>query len=67
MKQAKRDQFMLDSLVKEVKGIAEGNILSKLTESEAAKRLAIGTKVGKYHQNALKMRGLTVEEFRNIK
>ena len=34
--------------MKEMKSFAEDNILSKLSESEAAKRLAIGTKTGKY-------------------
>jgi hypothetical protein len=40
-------------LVKEIKAFAEENILEKLTEVEAAKRLAIGTKLGKYHGKAI--------------
>lgn len=37
--------------------------MSKLTQEEAAKRLAIGTKVGKYHSIAIKLRGITVKDY----
>jgi len=43
----------------------EENILGKLSEVEAAKRLAIGTKMGKYHGTAMKIRGITVQDYTN--
>jgi hypothetical protein len=39
-------------------------MLSSLTPEEAAKRLAIGTKVGKYHKTALRFCGISVEDYR---
>jgi hypothetical protein len=51
------------TLLREIRSFTEFELLSKLTEEEAAKRLAIGTVVGKYHKEALKCRGLTVEDF----
>lgn len=53
----------INTLLKEIKSYSEDTILSKLTEQEAAKRLAIGTTVGKYHTVAMKLKGLTVEYF----
>jgi hypothetical protein len=46
-----------------MRNIAESELLSKLTEEEAAKRLAIGTVVGKYHNSALKLKGISVEDY----
>ena len=43
------------------------NILGKLSESEAAKRLAIGTKIGKYHDKAMQIKGLSVDDFNQAK
>lgn len=49
-----------NELVREIRKYAESEIISKLTQEEAAKRLAIGTKVGKYHNVAMKLKGITV-------
>ena len=49
-----------NELVREIRKYAESEIISKLSQEEAAKRLAIGTKVGKYHSVAMKLRGITV-------
>ncbi len=51
----------INILIKEIKSFSEDTLLSQLTEIEAAKRLAIGTKVGKYHSTAMKIKGLSVE------
>lgn len=53
----------LQQLVNEIKSLAQENILSKLSEQEAAKRIAIGTSVGKYHKIALQMRGISVKDY----
>ena len=37
--------------------------MKNLTPEEAAKRLAIGTQVGAYHNKAVQIRGLTVDEY----
>jgi hypothetical protein len=39
----------IEALLKELKRISDNELISNLSESEAAKRLAIGTKVGKFH------------------
>lgn len=57
----------MNFLIKEIKSFSEENLLSKLSEQEAAKRLAIGTKVGKYHSKAMELRGLSVEDYMKIK
>ena len=57
----------LNLLIKEIKSFSEENLLSKLSEQEAAKRLAIGTKVGKYHSKAIDLRGISVEDYVKIK
>jgi hypothetical protein len=53
----------LNIILREIRSFSELELLTKLTEEEAAKRLAIGTVVGKYHKVALKYRGLSVESF----
>ena len=40
---------------------------SQLNEYEAAKRIAIGTITGKYHQKALALKGITSKDFQVIK
>lgn len=42
-------------------------MLDGLSDSEAAKRLAIGTKVGKYHEKAMEKAGLSVEDFKKAR
>jgi len=51
----------------EIKLLAEGKSPSELNEYEAAKRIGIGTIVGKYHQKALALKGITVEDFKQIR
>lgn len=53
----------LAQLIKELKNLSQDNILTNLSEVEAAKRLAIGTKVGKYHQQAMKIKGISVQDY----
>ena len=68
MKRSGNDLFNdLNTLIKEFKSFSEENLLSKLTEQEAAKRLAIGTKVGKYHSKAVELRGISVDDYMRIK
>lgn len=43
--------------------MSEKNILENLSETEAAKRLAIGTQMGRYHNKALEMRGISVDDY----
>lgn len=47
--------------------IAKGSGIGQLSEFEAAKRMAIGTITGKYHQKALALKGITVKDFQVIK
>lgn len=54
-------------LIKEIKAFSEENLLSKLSQSEAAKRLAIGTKTGKYHSKAMNLRGISVDDYAKIR
>jgi hypothetical protein len=49
--------------LKEIGGLTEGDFLSKPSAEEAGKRLAIGTKVGKYPNKAIEFRGLSVDDF----
>lgn len=68
MKRTGKDLLQdLNLLIKEIKSFSEENLLSKLSEQEAAKRLAIGTKIGKYHSKAMDLRGITVEDYAKIK
>ena len=53
--------------VEELTVIAKGVGLGKLNEYEAAKRIGIGTITGKYHQKALALKGITVNDFIEIK
>ncbi len=39
----------------------------ELNEWEAAKRLGIGTIIGKYHQRALALKGFTVQMFQKLR
>lgn len=47
--------------------ISKGSGIGQLNEYEAAKRMAIGTITGKYHQKALALKGITVKDFQIIK
>lgn len=57
----------LNIILREIRTFTEFELLIKLNEEEAAKRLAIGTVVGKYHKVALKYRGLSVESFQQAR
>jgi len=51
----------------DVKLLAEGKSPKELNEYDAAKRIGIGTIVGKYHQKALALKGITVDEFKVLR
>ena len=51
----------------DVKLLAEGKSPKELSEYDAAKRIGIGTIVGKYHQKALALKGITVDEFKVLR
>ena len=51
----------------ELEIIAKGSGIGQLNEYEAAKRIAIGTITGKYHQKALALKGITSKDFQVIK
>ena len=50
----------------EVQSIAKGVNPQALNEYDAAKRIGIGTITGKYHQKALALKGITVNDFKLI-
>lgn len=58
-----RENHELSRLLKELKTLAEGDILSDLSDADLAQRLAIGTKEGKHHQRALRWKGVSQAEF----
>lgn len=51
----------------EVEVLAKGLSPKFLDEYEAAKRINIGTIIGKYHQKALALKGITIEDFIKIR
>lgn len=51
----------------DVKLMAQGKQVSDLNEYDAAKRIGLGTIVGKYQQKALALKGITVDEFKKIR
>ena len=53
----------LNVILRELKALGEKNFLKNLSPEEAAKRLAIGTQVGAYHNKAVQLRGLTVDDY----
>ena len=57
----------LKNLIAEVKRMRDGVSLKDLSAEEAAKRLAIGTQMGKYHNKALQMRGLEPGQFERFR
>lgn len=44
---------VLVNIIRNLKELSVCNVLSSLSQAEAAKRLAIGTRTGKYHERAL--------------
>lgn len=53
--------------VEEARQLAKGINPTKMNDFEAAKKLNIGTITGKHQQKALALKGITVEEFRNMR
>jgi len=51
----------------DVKLLAQGKSPKELNEYDAAKRIGIGTIVGKYHQKALALKGITVDDFKILR
>ncbi len=50
----------------EVQSISKGVNPQSLNEYDAAKRIGIGTITGKYHQKALALKGITINDFKII-
>lgn len=50
----------------EVLSISKGVNPQALNEYDAAKRIGIGTITGKYHQKALALKGITIQDFKKI-
>jgi translation elongation factor EF-1alpha len=67
LREKKSGNHLIQSLIAECKRMRDGVSLKDLSAEEAAKRLAIGTQQGKFHNKALKMRGLDPSEFENFK
>ncbi len=67
MKTLRSKNAEFDGLLAEIKRLKIGNSLKDLTQDEAAKRLAIGTLQGKFHNKALQMRGITQNDFEKYK
>eukprot|EP01016_Furgasonia_blochmanni_P034069 TRINITY_DN3632_c0_g1_i2.p1 TRINITY_DN3632_c0_g1~~TRINITY_DN3632_c0_g1_i2.p1 ORF type:complete len:801 (+),score=200.79 TRINITY_DN3632_c0_g1_i2:442-2844(+) len=62
-----RDVEVVQVYIKEVRALLDGAILSQLSEAEAAKRLAIGTRVGKLHSKAMKFSGLSTDTYKTMR
>ncbi|CAD8125860.1 unnamed protein product [Paramecium sonneborni] len=57
----------LSDFVAELKLFTQDFSLNQLSDKDAADRLKIGTKIGKYHNKALKFAGLSTEDFQKAK
>lgn len=62
-----KDKQDLEALVKELKLLAKGNMISGLSDQEMAQRLAIGTVEGRHHARAMDWKGCTLEDFEEHK
>ncbi|GMH38708.1 hypothetical protein BSKO_06592 [Bryopsis sp. KO-2023] len=62
-KKMRSHKFDLSALKKELKNLADGDMLSHLSDADLAQRLAIGMKEGKHHKRAMQWKGVDVEEF----
>ena len=58
-----RIKWYVEELMVYIKGVGT----NQLSEYEAAKRIGIGTITGKYHQKALALKGITIDDFNLIK
>ncbi|CAD8122178.1 unnamed protein product [Paramecium sonneborni] len=57
----------LSDVVAELKLFTQDFTLNQLSDKDAADRLKIGTKMGKFHNKALKFAGLSIEDFQKAK
>ena len=62
-KQKRGNRMLIDALLKELRLLRNGTVLHGLSNVELAQRLAIGTMEGRFHQRAMKWKGLELEEF----
>lgn len=63
-KKMSQEQHDLGRLLKELRNLANGDILSDLSDADLAQRLAVGTREGKHHSRALKWKGVSQGEFK---
>lgn len=66
-KRMRGEELDLTSLLRAVKEVVDGNVLSSLSDAERAQRLKIGTVTGKHHDRALDIRGLDAADFSEMK
>ncbi|EAR95456.3 zinc-binding dehydrogenase family oxidoreductase (macronuclear) [Tetrahymena thermophila SB210] len=67
-KQRNQIKFQVQLLIKSLKDLSgENNLLDQLSDEQLKERQKIGTIVGKFHQRAIQMQGLDVQEFLKIK
>ena len=66
-KQSRGDLSEIQIFITETKQLRDGVTLKELSQEEAAKRLAIGTQQGKYHNKALQMKGIEDKDFVEFK
>ncbi|CAD8111689.1 unnamed protein product [Paramecium primaurelia] len=67
VQESQQKETELSDFVAELKLFTQDFTLSKLSDKDAADRLKIGTKIGKFHNKALKFAGLSLEDFTKAK
>ncbi len=65
--QLRRTQVKIKAFLETIQALAKGVGAQELSEWDAAKRIGIGTIVGKYHQRALALKGFTVDMFKKVR
>ena len=63
----RHNQFRIQAYYENMELLAKGLGVQQLNEWEAAKRIGIGTITGNYHQRALNLIGLTVDQFKILR
>lgn len=63
-KNLRTTEHLLSRILKELRLLANGDILSNLSDADLAKRLAIGTQEGKHHRRGLKWKGVSQSDFK---
>jgi len=66
-KQSRGDLSEIQIFITETKQLRDGVTLKELSQEEAAKRLAIGTQQGKYHNKAIQKKGIEDKDFVEFK